>query len=302
MAQKGGGPMSADSVGIGLTLAALRFSSPLILAALAGMYSERAGLAQIALEGFMLTGAFVGAVAAHYSHSGMNGLLFALIAGMIAAGVFGLMTIRLKADQIVSGTVINMLAWGLIPVASKIIFDSTAQTPTIPIAARNPDWLPLVFASIASAGTWYVMKRSRIGLNISFAGEKPEALKAVGINVNLVRWKAIFLTGALAGVSGGLLSTALSSSYTRNMVAGRGFMALAALILGKWKPTQTVLACLLFGVLDVAQLKLQGTPLPGIGIIPTQLVQMLPYLVTLILIAGVLGESKAPKVLGATES
>jgi simple sugar transport system permease protein len=292
--------MIGESVAAGLLLSTFRFASPLALAAIAGMFSERSGLAQIALEGFMLFGAFAGAVTAFYFQNGVVGLFAAMIAGMLAATFFALMTIQFKSDQIVSGTIVNMLAWGGIPVMSKFLFDSSAQTPTLSLVARNPDWLPLAFAILTGFFAWHLMNRTSFGLRISFAGEKPEALKAVGINVRLVRFYSVLLTGALAGLGGGMLSTALSSSYTRNMVAGRGFMALAALILGKWRPLPAVIACLFFGGLEVAQLKLQGVAFPLIGPLPAQLVQIIPYLATLLLIAGIVGESKAPRVLGSS--
>lgn len=284
--------------GIDLLLSVCRFSAPLILAAMAGLYSERSGVIQIALEGFMLIGAFAAATAAYLSGQGSLGILSAIMFGILAGILYGVMTIRVKADQIVAGTVMNMLAWGGIPVISKIMFDSTAGTPALPMEARLADWIPIVLALIVVLLTSGLLKKTPFGLWLTVAGEKPEALRAVGISPALVRWCAVMIAGALAGLGGAVLSICLSSSYTRNMAAGRGFMALAALIIGKWRPFLALIGCLLFGVCEVAQLKLQDVVWPGIGEVPVQLVQIAPYALTLLLLAGVVGESLAPAALG----
>jgi ABC-type uncharacterized transport system permease subunit len=281
-----------------LLLSVGRFAAPLILAAMAGLYSERSGIIQIALEGFMLIGAFAAATAAYLTGQGSVGMLAAIACGVFAGTIYGGLTIRLKADQIVAGTVINMLAWGGIPVISKIIFDSTAGTPALPMEARLGDWMPIVFGVTAVGLTWGLLTKTAFGLWLTVAGEKPKALAAVGIKPTVMRWYAVAIAGGLAGIGGAVLSICLSSSYTRNMAAGRGFMALAALILGKWRPIPTLMGCLLFGVCEVLQLKLQNTVWPGIGEVPVQLVQVAPYVLTLLLLAGVVGESRAPAALG----
>jgi ABC-type uncharacterized transport system permease subunit len=282
-----------------LCLSALRFSAPLILAAMAGLYSERSGVIQISLEGFMLFGAFTAATIADFTGGGFVGLGAAIIFGAGAGALYGFLVITLKADQIVSGTIINMLAWGGIPVISKSLFDSTSSTPALELSERLPSWLPILLALLVVAFTYGLLKKTPFGLWLTVAGEKPEALQAVGINPRLVRWVAVMCSGAIAGLGGAVLSICLSSSYTRNMTAGRGFMALAALILGKWKPIPTLLGCLLFGVCELLQLKLQGIDWPYIGEVPVQIVQIIPYVMTLLLLAGVVGESRAPSKLGS---
>jgi simple sugar transport system permease protein len=253
---------------------------------------------QIALEGFMLFGAFTAATVAHFTGNGFAGLGAAAAFGVVAGSIYGFLVIKLKADQIVAGTVVNMLAWGGIPVVCKSLFDSTSTTPALDLTARLPSWIPIVLATITVALTFGLIKKTAFGLWLTMAGEKPEALRSVGVSPMLVRWAAVMTAGALAGLGGSVLSVCLSSSYTRNMTAGRGFMALAALILGKWRPIPAFLGCLLFGVCEVLQLKLQGVELPAIGAVPVQIVQIIPYLLTLLLLAGVVGESRAPAKLG----
>jgi simple sugar transport system permease protein len=142
------------------------------------------------------------------------------------------------------------------------------------------------------------MQKTPFGLWLSFAGENPEALDAAGVRVNRIRWLAVLLSGAMAGLGGATLSILLSSSFARNMTAGRGFMALAALIFGKWKPVQTALACLLFGFTEAAQLRLQGLTLWGGKPVPVQFIQILPYVITILVLAGFVGRSRPPKALG----
>jgi general nucleoside transport system permease protein len=281
-----------------LLLSVLRFSAPLILAAMAGLYSERSGVIQISLEGFMLFGAFSAATVAHFSGHGFLGLGAALLFGLVAGAFYGFLVIHLKADQIVSGTIINMLAWGGIPVISKSLFDSTASTPALDLSQRLPSWIPIILAVTIVLLTFGLLRKTPFGLWLTVAGENPEALSAVGINPRHVRWFAVMVSGAIAGLGGAVLSVCLSSSYSRNMTAGRGFMALAALILGKWKPIPALIGCLLFGVCELLQLKLQGVVWPYIGEVPVQIVQITPYVLTLLLLAGVVGESRAPSKLG----
>jgi simple sugar transport system permease protein len=157
---------------------------------------------------------------------------------------------------------------------------------------------PLYLCWIMVGVCWLWMKYTRGGLWVSFAGEHPEALDAAGIRVNRVRWAAVLVSGALAGMGGASLSVFLASSFSRNMTAGRGFMALAALIFGKWKPVPTAIACLLFGFAEAVQIRLQGVSLWGGKPIPVQFIQILPYLVTILVLAGFVGRSRAPKALG----
>jgi ABC-type uncharacterized transport system permease subunit len=280
-----------------LLASTLRVSSPLIFAALGGMFSERSGVINIALEGLMLIGAFGAAVGTYATHSPWLGSAAGMAAGLLLAALYGLFVIRLRANQIVAGTAINMLALGLTPFLCKILYDVTGQTPAIPLADRFQA-APLYLSWIVVALCWLWLKYSRGGLWVSFAGEHPEALDAAGIRVNRVRWAAVLASGALAGMGGASLSIFLASSFSRNMTAGRGFIALAALIFGKWKPLPTALACVLFGFAEAVQIRLQGVSLWGGKPIPVQFIQILPYLVTILVLAGFVGRSRAPKALG----
>ena len=275
----------------------LRVSTPLIFAALGGMFSERSGVVNIALEGMMMLGAFGAAVGTLATHSPWLGCACGMASGVALAAIFGLFVIRLRGDQIVSGMAINMLAMGLTPFLCKILYDVTGSTPAIPIGERFQS-APLFLCWVLVAFCWFWAKHTPGGLWVSFAGEHPEALDAAGIRVNRVRWAAVLMSGALAGLGGASLSVYLSSSFSRDMTAGRGFMALAALIFGKWKPVPAAIACLLFGFAEAVQIRLQGVILWGTEPIPVQFIQILPYVVTILVLAGFVGRSRAPKALG----
>jgi ABC-type uncharacterized transport system permease subunit len=270
----------------------LRVSTPLIFAALGGMFSERSGVINIALEGMMLVGAWGAAVGTLAMHSPWLGSMCGMGAGVLLAVVYAVFVIRLRANQIVAGTAINMLALGITPFLCKILYDVTGSTPAIPLGERFQS-APLWLSWILVAGCWWWLNRTPAGLRLIFAGENPEALDAAGIRVNRVRWMAVLASGALAGLGGASLSVFLSSQFSRNMTAGRGFMALAALIFGKWKPVPTALACLLFGFTEAVQIRLQGK-----GGVPVQLIQVLPYVVTMLVLAGFVGRSRAPRSIG----
>lgn len=278
-------------------LAMSRSGAPLLIAGLAALLCERSGVVMLALEGFMLFGAFCAAAVALYSGS-VYGLLLAAAFGSLMGLSYAFLVVRLRVDQIVSGIVVNMIAWGGIPIACKAIFGSSAGTPTIAVHHRLPSFVPIFIAILCLMLVWFVLRKTRVGLWITFAGEKPDALTSVGVSAQTVRWGSICVSGALAAIAGGCLSVSLSSSYSRNMTAGRGFIALAAVILGKWKPVPVLLSCLLFGFFDVLQMKLQGIELPLLGVVPNQLIQMIPYASTLLILAGIVGAHHAPSRLG----
>ncbi|OFZ18264.1 MAG: sugar ABC transporter permease [Bdellovibrionales bacterium GWB1_55_8] len=285
--------------GIALALIAstLRVSTPLLFASLGGLVSERSGVVNIALEGMMLVGAFGAAVVALSSGSPWLGAAAGAAAGLVFAVFYALIVIQLRADQIVAGTAMNMLAAGATPFLSKILYDSTGSTPGLPIDARF-QFAPVVLAWAFVLLVWLWIAYTPSGMWLRFAGEKPEALEAAGVRVNRVRWTSVMLSGALAGIGGASLSIFLASSFSRNMTAGRGFMALAALIFGKWKPFPTAVACLLFGFADALQIRLQGVILWGTEPVPVQFIQILPYLATILVLAGLVGRSRAPRALG----
>lgn len=282
---------------IELAASTVRVSTPLLFAALGGMVSERSGVINIALEGMMLVGAFAAAVGTLTFHSPWIGAAFGMGAGVLLAAIYGVFVIRLKSNQIVAGTAINMLAAGVTPFLCKLLYGSTGATPSVALAERfqsAPMWM--AWGSMILSFLW--LNYTPSGLWVRFAGEHPEALATAGVRVNRVRWASVLLSGMLAGLGGVTLSIFLSSSFSRNMTAGRGFMALAALIFGKWKPIPAAIACLLFGFADAIQIRLQGVVLWGEEPVPVQFIQILPYVITILVLAGLVGQSRAPKALG----
>ena len=280
-----------------ILMSTLRLSVPILFAAYGGMLSERSGIANIALEANLLFSAFAAAsVAALVGNLWLGALAGILTSGGVAA-LFAAVCIWGRGDQIVVGTAFNLLAYGLIPVICKALFNVTGSTPALGMLERF-EVAPMFLAAGLVLAAQLFLKKTSGGLWLSFAGEHPQALDAAGVRVNRVRWAAVLVSGFLAGIGGSCLSIFLSSGYSRNMTAGRGFMALAALILGKWRPVPAALACLLFGLTEAAQTRLQGVVLWGTEPVPVQFIQILPYLVTVIVLAGWIGESKPPKQLG----
>ena len=300
-----------------LLFSTIRMATPLVLAALGGLYSERAGVINIALEGLLLAGAFTAASVTYYAHSPWVGLGAAIVAGAAVAGILALACIKFKADQVVTGTGINILFIGLPAVLSGALFLSSGSTPQIPKENLLPElshFVPgfmaqwRIFSDVSVISliavlvvlvTAYILYRTPFGLRLRAVGENPEAADAAGVAVNRLRYIGVLISGALAGIGGAYLSIGQSSLFTRNMAAGRGFIALAALIFGKWRPVQTMLACLLFGFADALTIQMQGVAkLPSGEDIPVQFIQMIPYLVTIVVLAGFIGQSRAPKALG----
>lgn len=283
---------------IALIFSTIRTATPLLLAALGGLYSERAGIINIALEGLMLAGAFTAAAVTHYAGSPWIGLLAGIGAGVAVAAIHAVACIRFNADQVVSGTAINILMTGVPAMLSGALFLSSGSTPQIPKDDLIP-WTPVVLALLLVAATWYVLYRTPYGLRLRAVGENPEAADAAGVGVKRVRYSAVLLSGALAAIGGAYLSIGQSSLFTRNMTSGRGFIALAALIFGKWRPVQTMLACLLFGFTEAVSIQMQGVfKLPSGEDIPVQFIQIVPYVLTIIVLAGFIGHSRAPRALG----
>src|SRR5438876_8929739 len=301
---------------ISLLFSTIRLSTPLVLAALGGLYSERSGVINIALEGLMLAGAFTAASVTYYASSPWVGLGAAIFGGALVAYLIALACIRFNADQVVTGTGIIILFLGLPAVLSGALFLSSGSTPQIPkenllpalsgLLPFMPEWR--IFTDVSSVSllalvvvlvTRYVLYRTPFGLRLRAVGENPEAADAAGVSVNLMRYIGVMLSGALAGIGGAYLSIGQSSLFTRNMASGRGFIALAALSFGKWRPVQTMLACLLFGFADALTIQMQGVvKLPSGEDIPVQFILMIPYVVTIIVLAGFIIQSRAPKALG----
>ena len=275
-----------------LLASAVRQATPLLLAALGGLYSERSGIINIALEGLMLAGAFTAATVTHYSGNPWIGLAAGVAAGILVALIHGVACIRFKADQVVSGTAINILFLGVPALLSGAFFESTGATPQLPQNQLIP-LAPIVLAFLLVPVTWYVLNRTPFGLRLRAVGENPEAADTAGVNVARVRFAAVMLSGALAAIGGAYLSIGQSSLFARNMAAGRGFIALAALIFGKWRPVQTMLACLLFGFAEALSIQMQG-----VSQVPVQFIQIVPYVLTIVVLAGFIGHSRAPRALG----
>ncbi len=293
-----------EAIFFSLIFATIRSATPLIFAALGGLFSERSGVINIALEGLMLAGAFTAAVVTLQTHSPYLGFVSGLVAGAVLALVYAIACIKFEADQVVAGMAINFLMIGLPALISGVIYDSTGSTPQIAIEDKLPmisnslSWGSiLAFALIPIC--WYVLYKTPFGLRLRAVGENPEAADAAGVNVIRFRYVAVVISGILAAAGGADLSTGQSSLFTKQMTAGRGFIALAALILAKWRPVPVLLACLFFGFTEAMTITIQGLiKLPSGEAIPVQFIEMIPYVLTIIVLAGFIGTSRAPKALG----
>jgi ABC-type uncharacterized transport system permease subunit len=276
----------------------IRLATPLVLAALGGLFSERSGVVNIALEGILLAGAFAAASVTWLSGSPWVGLMAGAAAGLLVALIHAVACIRFRADQVVTGTAINILMIGIPGFLSGALFQSSGSTPQIPQENLMP-WTPIVLAFAAVPLSWYALYRTPFGLRLRAVGENPAAADAAGVSVARMRYAGVLLSGVLAGIGGAYLSIGQSSLFTRNMASGRGFIALAALIFGKWRPVQTMLACLFFGFTEAMTIQMQGVvKLPSGEDIPVQFIQMVPYVVTIVVLAGFIGHSRAPRALG----
>lgn len=302
----------------------IRLSIPLMFACLAGLYSERAGVFDIGLEGKMLAAAFAGAAAAAVYGSAWLGLVFAVLVSVALALVHGFASITNRGNQIVSGVAINFIAAGTTVILGQAWFAQGGRTPSLggeqrfggivlPFAetARDIPIVGYIYAELISghsmlvylafatvAFTWWVLFRTRFGLRLRAVGENPAAVDTAGISVTWLRYRAVICTGVLCGFAGAYLSMAIGAGFVKDMTAGRGYIALAALIFAKWKPVPAMFACLLFGFLDAVSIRLQGSPLPIIGPVPTQFMQALPYVLTVILLAGFIGKAIPPRAGG----
>ncbi|RWN22741.1 MAG: ABC transporter permease [Mesorhizobium sp.] len=302
----------------------VRLSVPLLLACLAGLYSERAGIFDIGLEGKMLVGAFAGAAAASVFHSAFLGLGMAILISVAFAMIHGFASITHRGNQIVSGVAINFIAAGSTIILGQAWFQQGGRTPalqpgerfeaiTLPgaEAIRGVPIIGPIYAELLSGHsilvylaflmvpfTWWVLFRTRFGLRLRAVGENPAAVDTAGISVAWLRYRALICTGILTGIAGAYLSMVQNGGFVKDMTAGKGYIALAALIFAKWKPVNAMFACLLFGFLDAASIRLQGSPLPIIGKVPAQFMQALPYILTVILLAGFIGKAIPPRAGG----
>ncbi len=283
----------------------LRIAVPYLFAASGGVVAERSGVISLGLEGFMLGGAFTAALGSHYTGDPWAGVACGVAGGLVFGLVHAIATIRFRADQVVSGIAINLLAIGVTRFFLQLAFDSASNSPRIPgfattggsggaLAAlvRNP---LLVAGLLAAPMVGWVLHRTPFGLRVRAAGEHPAAATALGVRVERVRAVAVAVSGALAGLGGAYLALD-QHQFTDGMSAGRGFIALAAIIFGRWEPLRAGLACLLFAAAETLQIRLQGTT-----VIASQFVQMIPYVLTIVALAGVVGRSTPPAALGRAE-
>ena len=307
-----------------IAAATVRVAAPLVLAALGGLFAERSGVVDIGLEGKMLAGAFAAAATAAVTGSAWLGLAAAVAAAVLLGLVHGVACITYHGNQVVSGMALNITVAGLTAVLGYAWFKEGGQTPLLGSAARfGPIALPgaaslagvpvlgpvykevvsghnlLVYLAVVAvpAVAWLVY-RTRFGLRLRAVGESPGAVDTAGISVARTRYTALVAGGVLCGLAGAYLSIAHHASFIRDMSAGKGYLALAALIFGQWRPLPTLGACLLFAFADAVQARLQGTPLPLVGVVPVQLIQAVPYVLTVALLAGFVGRAVAPRAIG----
>ena len=304
--------------------ATVRVATPLILCAMAGLFSERSGIIDISLEGKMLIAAFAAGTLAALTGSALTGLAGAIAVSVLFSLVHGFACITHKGNQVISGLAINILASGLTVTLGIAIFAKGGQTPMrgrderfgaidLPFAeAANA--LPFIgpiykeiisghniLVWVALAAVWItsrVVFRTAFGLRLRAVGEKPEAVDTAGISVSGLRYRAVIIAGILCGIAGAYLSIAHGAGFVREMTSGKGYIALAALIFGNWRPVPALAACLMFGFLDAVAARLQGVEVPVLGQIPTDLILVLPYVLTVILLAGFIGKATPPLAIG----
>lgn len=266
--------------------ASIRIATPLTLAALGGVFSERGGVVNIALEGIMLNSAYTCAWVTYTTGNPWLGVMGAIVAGLLTALLHSIVTITFKADQIVSGVAINLLAAGLTPFLCSLHFGMTGNTPDIatPSVWKIPfigSYSPIIYITVfAVLISHFVLYRTVFGLRLISVGEHPLTADTLGINVDYVRYCGVLISGILAGMGGAFLSFE-AGCFVKNISAGRGYIALAGMIFGRWTPIGAMGACLLFGFAEAIGMRLQSQH------IPTQFVQMIPYLVTIVVLAGV---------------
>jgi len=304
--------------------ATVRLATPLIFGALAGLFSERSGIIDISLEGKMLAGAFVAASVGAVTGSAWLALLAAMGVSIALALIHGFACITHRGNHVVSGVAINIIVSGLSIVLGIAWFAQGGRTPSLDENARFMplNWIgadalgsvPILgtlyrelisghnllvyIALLAVPLTWWILFRTRFGLRLRAVGENPQAVETAGISVSFLRYRAVIICGILCGLGGAYISIAQNAAFTRDMTAGQGYIALAALIFGKWRPFHALGACLLFGLLNAVSIRMQSFSLPLIGEVPVQLIQALPYILTVILLAGFIGRAVAPKAIG----
>ncbi len=276
--------------------AVFRIATPLVLAALAGCFSERAGVTNIALEGIMLFGAFAAVVGSYMTGSAWIGLLVAAIIGGLLAYIHAMLSVDMKANQVISGTALNLLASGGTVYLLSVIFNTKGTSKAV---TQLPEWggsSPTIYIAYAMVViAWIILYKTPFGLRLRTVGEHPAAADTVGVDVYNMRYIAVVISGVLAGIAGAHLSIGVSEVFSQDMSAGRGFIALAAMIAGGWHPIGACVAAVLFGYFEKLSLILKGAPIFGI---PSQFIGVLPYVITIIVLAVAGTKSIGPKANG----
>ncbi|MCX7845535.1 MAG: ABC transporter permease [Dictyoglomaceae bacterium] len=283
---------------------AIRMTTPLAFASLGGVYSERSGVVNIALEGIMLVGAFFAAVFVYFFKNPWFAIFMAGIFGTLLSLIHAVVSINFRVNQIVSGVALNMLATGGTTFLSRLIFKAAGSSPhlegltpwSIPILSSIPgmgklfsNLSPLIIIMFLSViASHFILFKTVFGLRLRSVGENPHAADTLGINVYLYRYMGVLISGFLGGIGGAFLSLEHARVFVETMTVGRGFIALAAMIFGKWTPVGALGACFLFGLAEAVRMRLEG-----VGI-PTQFIQMIPYILTMLILAGVVGRAIAP--------
>ena len=284
-----------DSVFVLLLFSTLRLSLPLFFATIGAYFSEKSGVAQIALESYLLVGAFTAASVTYFSKSVITGYAAAAVVTALFAQFFCVLVLKFKGNSIVIGTGMNLLAMGIIPIVSKTLFNSTGSTPSLELPEYNA-YLPYAALVAVCAFTYWISEKSIWGLQMKFAGEKKLSLQSVGISSVARQWQALTLSAFITGIGGAVLSTALASSYSPLMSAGRGFIALAALIFSGWKLQRALFVCLFFGICEASQIQLQSNQLIS-SYFAAEFIQMIPYVATLIALLIMRSNDRAPAEL-----
>ena len=295
---------------ISLITATLRIATPLIFTALGGMFSERSGVVNIGLEGMMTIGAFFAVWGTFISGNPLVGVLFAIIAGGVLALVHAVLSINLKADQVISGTAINLFASALASFLIFILFGKGGQTDVVStLPYKLPEFIKKIpiLGDILGGLNWFVilaiilvfvahfvLYKTSVGLRIRAVGEHPKAADTLGINVYKVRYACVVLSGMLAGLGGAALSIGITPIYREGMVSGRGFIALAAVIFGNWTPIGSFGACLLFAFGESFQILAQGFG----WALPSEVFTVIPYVLTMLALAGFVGKTSGPAASG----
>jgi simple sugar transport system permease protein len=278
----------------------IRIAIPYLFAASGGVVAERSGIVSLTLEGFMLSGAFGAVVGTHYTGSPWIGVLSGMFGGLIFALIHAVTTIRYRADQVVVGVAINLLAIGVTRFFLKLFFASSSNSPRVAGFGGNINaggfdnpllWMGLAVAPLVA----FVIYRTPFGLRVRAAGEHPEAAESVGVSVKRIRYLAVAISGILAGL-GGVYLALDQHQFTDQMTAGRGFIAISAVIFGRWSPIRAALACILFAAAETLQIQLQGS-----HAIPSQFIEMIPYVLVIIALAGLVGRAVPPAALGKVE-